>query len=106
VFRICGRDDVQGSFAADYVVDHLRVDTIAIVHDHSAYGEGIADEFRTRLHQRGARETMYAAVDQGDKEFGDLIAKIIEGGIQTVAGTRRSQASLAWARYRGRPALP
>ena len=84
VFRVCGRDDVQGSFAADYVVDHLRVDTIAVVHDHSAYGEGIADEFRRRLHQRGARETMYAAIEQGDKEFGDLIAKMIEGGIQLI----------------------
>ena len=83
VFRVCGRDDVQGSFA-DYVIDHLRADTIAVVHDHSAYGKGIADEFRRRLHQRGGRETMYAAIAQGDKEFGDLIAKMIDGGIQLI----------------------
>ena len=57
---------------------------IAVVHDHSAYGKGIADEFRRRLHQRGGRETMYAAIAQGDKEFGDLIAKMIEGGIQLI----------------------
>src|SRR5262249_49705165 len=82
VFRVSGRDDVQGSFAADYVIDHLRADTIAVVHDHSAFGKGIADEFRRRLHQRGGREAMYAAVAQGDKEFGDLIAKMIDGGIQ------------------------
>jgi branched-chain amino acid transport system substrate-binding protein len=84
VFRVCGRDDVQGSFAADYVIDHLRADSIAVVHDHSAYGKGIADEFRRQLHQRGGRETMYAAIEQGDKEFGDLIAKMIDSGIQLI----------------------
>ena len=84
VFRVCGRDDVQGTFAADYVVDHQLADRIAIVHDQSVYGKGIADEFRRRLHQRGSRETMYVAIAQGDKEFGDLIAKMIDGGIQLI----------------------
>src|SRR5215207_7063667 len=35
-FRLCGRDDVQGAFAADYVVDNKLADSIAIVHDQSA----------------------------------------------------------------------
>jgi len=84
VFRVCGRDDVQGSFAADYVVDHLRAEAIAIIHDQSPYGKGIADEFRRRLHQRGGRETMYGTIAQGDKEFGDLIAKMIDSGVQLI----------------------
>src|SRR5262245_20145529 len=53
VFGVCGRDDVQGSFAADCVIDQLRASTIAVVHDRSPYGKGIADEFRRRLHERG-----------------------------------------------------
>src|SRR5215468_11104277 len=76
VFRVCGRDDVQGAFAADYVVDHKLADRIAIVHDHSAYGKGIADEFRRRLSERGVRETMSEAIAQGDKEFSELIKKM------------------------------
>jgi branched-chain amino acid transport system substrate-binding protein len=76
VFRVCGRDDVQGAFAADYVVDHKLADRIAIVHDQSAYGQGIADEFRRRLNERGIRETMSEAIAQGDKEFSELIKKM------------------------------
>jgi len=72
----------KGAFAADYVVDHQLANRIAIVHDQSAYGKGIADEFGRRLIERGARETIYAAVAQGDKEFGDLITKMIDGGIR------------------------
>ena len=33
VFRISGRDDRQGRFAADYVVDHGLADRVAIVQD-------------------------------------------------------------------------
>jgi branched-chain amino acid transport system substrate-binding protein len=84
VFRVCGRDDVQGAFAADYVVGHELADRIAIVHDQSAYGKGIADEFRRRLNERGVRETMYEAIAQGDKEFGDLITKMRDGGIELI----------------------
>ena len=36
----------KAAFAADYVIDHLRAENIAVVHDQSAYGKGIADEFR------------------------------------------------------------
>ena len=32
----------------------------------------------------GGRETMYAAIAQGDKEFADLIAKMIDNGIQLI----------------------
>jgi branched-chain amino acid transport system substrate-binding protein len=84
VFRVCGRDDVQGAFAADYVVDHGLAGRIAIVHDRSAYGKGIADEFRKRLNQRGVRETMYEAVAQGDEEFGDLIARMGDSSIDLI----------------------
>jgi branched-chain amino acid transport system substrate-binding protein len=84
VFRVCGRDDVQGSFAADYVIDHQLAHKIAIVHDQSTYGKGIADEFRRRLNERGTQETMYAAIAQGDKEFGDLITNMIEDGIELI----------------------
>jgi branched-chain amino acid transport system substrate-binding protein len=84
VFRVCGRDDVQGAFAADYVVDHKLADRIAIVHDQSAYGKGIADEFRRRLNERGVRETMSEAITQGDKEFSELIKKMKDVGINLI----------------------
>jgi len=84
VFRVCGRDDVQGAFAADYVVDHKLADRIAVVHDQSAYGKGIADEFRRRLNERGVQERMYEAITQGDKEFSDLITKMKAVGIELI----------------------
>jgi branched-chain amino acid transport system substrate-binding protein len=84
VFRVCGRDDVQGTFAADYVLDQKLADRIVIVQDQSAFGEGIADEFNKRLNTRGVQETMCEAIAQGDKDFGALLAKMAGDGTQLV----------------------
>src|SRR5918997_1283288 len=66
VFRTCGRDDVQGIYAANYVVDNKVADKIAILHDKTAYGQGLADEFKKQLNTRGVQEVMYEAITAGD----------------------------------------
>ena len=40
VFRVCGRDDQQGTFAANYVVDNNVGSKIAIIHDKTALRQG------------------------------------------------------------------
>jgi branched-chain amino acid transport system substrate-binding protein len=95
VFRVSGRDDRQGRFAADYAVDHGLADRIAIVQDRTTFGKGIADEFGKRLNERGVREAMHEAISQGDKDFGDLIARMGDGGIGLVYfGSYHTEAGL------------
>jgi branched-chain amino acid transport system substrate-binding protein len=100
VFRVCGRDDQQGQVAADYVVDNNVGSKIAVVHDKTAYGKGLADEFKKQLNARGVEETMYEAITAGDKDFTALITKmknaavdlIYLGGYHTEAGLIARQA--------------
>jgi branched-chain amino acid transport system substrate-binding protein len=84
VFRTCGRDDTQGVFAADYVLDNKLAERIAIVQDQSAFGKGIADEFRKQLDRRGVQAVMYEAINQGDNDFGSLIARMRDVDIQLI----------------------
>jgi len=84
VFRTCGRDDVQGIYAANYVVDKKIGSKIAILHDKSAYGKGLADEFKKQLNKRGVTEVMYEAYNQGDKDFSALITKMKGAGVDLV----------------------
>ena len=101
VFRMCGRDDQQGQVAANYVVDNDVGSTIAVIHDKTAYGKGLADEFKKQLNARGVEEAMYEAITAGDKDFTALITKMKEagvdliylGGYHTEAGLISRQAS-------------
>src|SRR5215510_5729156 len=43
VFRTCGRDDQQGSFAGPWIAEKYKGKNVGIVYDKSAYGKGLAD---------------------------------------------------------------
>src|SRR5215212_9299890 len=43
VFRTCGRDDFQGVIAGTWIADKYKGKKIAILHDKSPYGKGLAD---------------------------------------------------------------
>jgi branched-chain amino acid transport system substrate-binding protein len=84
VFRTCGRDDQQGIVAANYVVDNNLASKVAIIHDKTAYGKGLADEFKKQLNSRGATEAMYEAITAGDKDFTALITKMKNAGVDLI----------------------
>src|SRR5262249_15344992 len=44
IFRTCGRDDQQGAVAGDYIAKNFKGKKIAIVHDKTTYGQGLAEE--------------------------------------------------------------
>jgi len=43
VFRVVPTDDVQGSFTAEFVVNQLKLKKFAVLHDKTAYGQGLAN---------------------------------------------------------------
>jgi branched-chain amino acid transport system substrate-binding protein len=100
VFRSCGRDDVQGGVAGQYLAEHFKGKRVAIVHDKSTYGKGIADETKKAMNAAGLNEAMYEAITQGDTDFSALISKmklanidaIYFGGYPTEAGLIVRQA--------------
>src|SRR5471030_2558679 len=58
VFRVCGRDDQQGTFIAGYLLKHYKTKNIAIVNDKSTYGAGLATEVKKALNAGGVKEKL------------------------------------------------
>jgi len=84
VFRVYGRDDAQGAVAGRYLAGTYKDRRVAIVHDKSSYGKGLADETRKAMNAGGLKEAMYEAVTQGDKDFTALITKMKAAGIDAI----------------------
>jgi branched-chain amino acid transport system substrate-binding protein len=52
-FRLAATDDLQGPAAADYAYKTLHVLRVAVVSDHEAYGQALADGFETHFRSLG-----------------------------------------------------
>jgi len=53
IFRVNTTDNVQGSFGADFTFDELKQKKVAVIHDKTAYGQGVAEEYQKRFIARG-----------------------------------------------------
>lgn len=77
VFRVCGRDDQQGKVAADFVGGQLKLKRVAILHDKTIYGQGLAEEFRKSLAAYPETEVIsFDGVTQGDKDFRGVLTSL------------------------------
>jgi branched-chain amino acid transport system substrate-binding protein len=84
VFRICGRDDQQGAIAGKYIADNFPDAKVAVIHDKTPYGQGLADETKKALEANNHPEVMYEGVNPDDKDFSALIAKMKEAGVNLI----------------------
>ncbi|RYC23259.1 branched-chain amino acid ABC transporter substrate-binding protein [Ciceribacter ferrooxidans] len=83
-FRVCGRDDQQGAVAGEYIASHFKDAHVAIVHDKTPYGQGLADQTKKVMNDAGLVEVMYEGINVGDKDFSALIAKMKQAGVSII----------------------
>jgi branched-chain amino acid transport system substrate-binding protein len=84
VFRTCGRDDQQGGVAGKYIADNLKDKKVAIVHDKTTYGKGLADETKKAMNNGGVTEVLYEGVGAGEKDFTALVSKLKNAGVEVL----------------------
>ncbi len=84
IFRACGRDDQQGAVAGDYIIKNFKGKKVAVVHDKTTYGQGLADETRKVMNKGGVKEVLYEGINLGDKDFSALVSKIKASGAELV----------------------
>jgi branched-chain amino acid transport system substrate-binding protein len=84
VFRTCGRDDQQGEVAGKYLATTFKGKKVAIVHDKTTYGKGLADETQKAANKEGVKEVLYEGVNIGEKDFSALVSKIKQAGAEVV----------------------
>nr|WP_249786799.1 branched-chain amino acid ABC transporter substrate-binding protein [Bradyrhizobium sp. NBAIM32] len=100
VFRISGRDDQQGTVAAEYIHVNHPNENIAVLDDKSTAGKGIADVVEAQLHRFGRQVSRQSYV-AGERDFRALVSRMKKdrvrvayiGGYHTEIGLFVRQAS-------------
>lgn len=84
VLRVCGRDDIQGQVAAAYTVRNFAGKRVAVLHDRSAYGQGLAIEFQKAYRAAGAQEAMFEAYTPGERDYTALVSRMRQQNIDVI----------------------
>lgn len=99
VYRVCGTDDQQGSVAAEFVLKKLKPARIAIIHDKTTYGQGLADYFK-KVVETKAQVVYYDGIVSRDPDYKAVLTAMKEkrpdvyffGGVYPEAGRLVRQA--------------
>ena len=84
IFRTCGRDDQQGQVAGAYILKHFKGKKVAVVHDKTTYGKGLADETIKAMTKGGMKPVLYEGINVGEKDYSALVSKIKQSGADLV----------------------
>lgn len=99
-YRVVATDAQQGPALADYATRTLKVKTVAIVDDATAYGQGLANEFEKRAKADGLAVVSHDATNDKATDFRAILTRIkgehpdiiMYGGLDATGGPFAKQA--------------
>lgn len=74
--RVALSDALQGQVDADFVFNQLGLSKVAVMHDNSDYGKGLAEIFQNAFIELGGEVTQFEGVQVGDTDFRAALARI------------------------------
>ncbi|AXU97272.1 branched-chain amino acid ABC transporter substrate-binding protein [Erwinia persicina] len=84
IMRTTGLDSDQGPTAAKYILNEVKPQRIAVVHDKQQYGEGLARSVQESLKKSGGNVVLFEGVTAGDKDFSTLVARLKKDNVDFV----------------------
>jgi branched-chain amino acid transport system substrate-binding protein len=99
IFRVCGTDDQQGGVAAEFVLKTVKPKRVAIIHDKTTYGQGLADYFKKSIENKTTL-VYYDGIQTKDPDYKAVLTTVKEkkpdiyffGGVYPEAGRLVRQA--------------
>lgn len=100
-FRVVAHDDQQGPTLGRFALEKLKVKTVAVIDDSTAYGQGIADAFERSVKEAGVKVVAREHTTDKDTDFKAILTRIkgrrpdlvMFGGIDPQAGPMVKQMS-------------
>jgi len=73
VNRLVARNDQIAPGAAKYAKEKMGVNTVFIIHDKTAYGQGLADEAKKAFENLGTKVVGFEGVTRGEKDYSAVV---------------------------------
>jgi branched-chain amino acid transport system substrate-binding protein len=98
-FRVMANDEQQGKVLGEYAAHQLKAKTVAVIDDKTAYGEGVAAEFKKAALAAGVKVVADEHTDDKAVDFAAILTKVkgkkpdlvFYGGMDAQAGPMAAQ---------------
>lgn len=104
-FRLSTTDELQGAAAADYAYGKLHIQRAAVISDHEAYGQGLANAFSARLTNLGGTIIGRLDLEPAKTDPTGFLKSMKDAGARAVYYGGASQGGCA-IRYQMRSIFP
>ena len=115
-YRVIANDNALGAALAYYAHDALKVKSVAVIDDRTAYGQGLADVFRVTAEQKGIQVVAMEYTNDKATDFNAILTgikskkpdAIFYGGLDAQAGPmlrQMEQLGLANVKFFGGDAM-
>jgi len=84
IMRLYPRDDAQGAFVGPWLAEKFKGRKIAILHDKSPYGKGLATVVKDKLNAAGVNEILFEGINPGEKDYSAVVTKLKNAGAEFV----------------------
>jgi len=76
VFRTVANDELQATVTVDYLTKELGKKNLAILHDQSIYGEGIATAVQKKFEEAGGTVTAFEGITRGESDYSAVVTSV------------------------------
>jgi branched-chain amino acid transport system substrate-binding protein len=82
--RVAFTDEMQGTFAADYIFSNLGIKKVAVMHDGGAYGQGLAEIMATAFEGLGGEVVAKEPITPGETDYSAPLAAVAATGPELI----------------------
>jgi branched-chain amino acid transport system substrate-binding protein len=75
IYRVCGRDDVQGVVGSEFAHGTLKAKSAYVIHDKTTYGQGVAEFFKADAEKKGIKVIGFEGTEE-KSNFDPIITPI------------------------------
>jgi branched-chain amino acid transport system substrate-binding protein len=75
-FRVAWNDDNQGPAQSDYIKNQLKKSKVAVLHDDSAYGQGLAQSFVGKFQDSSHQVVFNEEIKAGQPDYNSFISRV------------------------------
>lgn len=83
-FRVNANDSVQAAVDAEFLVSKLNAKQVAVVHNDTEYGKGLAASLEQELQKRSAAAAVTLQVQEGQSRYAEEVAAIKNAGADAI----------------------